>query len=241
MSLTVGSRSTGGGGYGGCIHSIDIQQFCLWKILPVTSTTRIWQIVTKGNDFWDSKCMKVFSNQALPRLTGGAYSTPPSPLAWSKWATGKYREGRADKYKRGEERGGIIAPYKQFLDAPLLTATFELVAFLLLYCVTDFIFYVCISIIPSVLWRCWLGSRKGIRPVKTEWWGAGVVVCLDRGADLHMAQLMPLPLTVSCFSKIQTVFFLSGTGSPVLGSTGQRAVKRVCVFKLRDKRSRTRG
>ena len=30
----------------------------------------------------------------------------------------------------------------------------------------------------------------------------GVVVCLERGADLHMAQLMPLPLTVSCFSKI---------------------------------------
>ena len=32
---------------------------------------------------------------------------------------------------------------------------------------------------------------------KTEWWGAGVVICLERGADLHMAQLMPLPLTVS--------------------------------------------
>ena len=55
----------------------------------------------------------------------------------------------------------------------------------------------------SVLWRCWLGGRKGIRPVKTEWWGTGVVICLERGADLHMAQLMPLPLTVSCFSKIQ--------------------------------------
>ena len=38
---------------------------------------------------------------------------------------------------------------------------------------------------------------------KHEWWVAGVVICLDRGADLHMAQLMPLPLTVSCFSKIQ--------------------------------------
>jgi len=38
---------------------------------------------------------------------------------------------------------------------------------------------------------------------KTEWWGAGVVICLERGADLHMAQLMPLPHTVSCFSKIQ--------------------------------------
>jgi len=36
--------------------------------------------------------------------------------------------------------------------------------------------------------------------------GAGVVICLERGADLHMAQLMPLPLTVSCFSKIQIAF-----------------------------------
>ena len=39
------------------------------------------------------------------------------------------------------------------------------------------------------------GNRKGIWPVKSEWWGAGVVVCLERGADLHMAQLMPLPLS----------------------------------------------
>jgi len=41
---------------------------------------------------------------------------------------------------------------------------------------------------------------------KTEWWGAGVVICLERCADLHTAQLMPLPLTVSCFSKIQIGF-----------------------------------
>ena len=52
---------------------------------------------------------------------------------------------------------------------------------------------------PSVLWRCWLGGRKGIRPVKNlEWWGTGVVICLERRADLHMAQLMPPPITVSC-------------------------------------------
>jgi len=37
-------------------------------------------------------------------------------------------------------------------------------------------------------------------------WDAGMVVCLGQGADLHMAQLMPLPLTVSCFSKIQIAF-----------------------------------
>ena len=33
-----------------------------------------------------------------------------------------------------------------------------------------------------------------------------MVICLERGADLHMAQLMQLPLTVSCFSKIQIGF-----------------------------------
>jgi len=36
--------------------------------------------------------------------------------------------------------------------------------------------------------------------------GCWHVICLERGADLHMAQLMPLPLTVSCFSKIQISF-----------------------------------
>jgi len=54
---------------------------------------------------------------------------------------------------------------------------------------------------------------------KTEWWGTGVVICLERDADLHIAQLMPLPLTVSCFSKIQIGFtfwfYLSGTDPPV--------------------------
>ena len=78
-----------------------------------------------------------------------------------------------------------------------------------------------------VLWCCWLGGRKGIRPVKTEWWGAGVVVCLEQGAVLHMAQLMPLPLTVSCFSKIQIGFTFLVLAHP--GSPGKRAVKRVCV------------
>ena len=42
--------------------------------------------------------------------------------------------------------------------------------------------------------------------IHSEWWGAGMVICLERGADLHMAQLMPLPLTISCFSKIQIGF-----------------------------------
>ena len=73
-----------------------------------------------------------------------------------------------------------------------------------------------------------MGGRKGTRPVKkTEWWGAGVVICLMRGADLHMAQLMLLPLTVFCFSKIPIGFTFLVPAHP--GSPGQRAVKRVCV------------
>ena len=47
------------------------------------------------------------------------------------------------------------------------------------------------STVSSVLWRCWLGGRKGIRPVKNRVVGCDVI-CLERGADLHMAQLMPL-------------------------------------------------
>ena len=52
-----------------------------------------------------------------------------------------------------------------------------------------------------------------------------MVICLERGADLYMAQLMPLPLTVSCFSKIQIGFTFLVPAD--LGSPGQRAVKRV--------------
>ena len=54
-----------------------------------------------------------------------------------------------------------------------------------------------------------------------------MVVCLERGADLHMAQLMPLPLTVSCFSKIQIGFSFLVPAHP--GSPRKRPVKRVCV------------
>ena len=54
-----------------------------------------------------------------------------------------------------------------------------------------------------------------------------MVICLERGADLHMAQLMPLPLTVSCFSKIQIGFTFPVLAHP--DSPGQRAIKRVCV------------
>ena len=55
-----------------------------------------------------------------------------------------------------------------------------------------------------------------------------MVICLERDVDLHMAQQIPLPLTVSCFSKILIGFtFLVPAHR---GSPGQRAVKRMCVY-----------
>jgi len=54
-----------------------------------------------------------------------------------------------------------------------------------------------------------------------------MVICLEQGADLHMAQLMPLPLTISCFSKTQIGFTFLVPAQ--LGSPEKRAVKRVCV------------
>ena len=64
---------------------------------------------------------------------------------------------------------------------------------------------------PSVLWHCWLGVRKSIRPVKIEWWGVGVVICLERGADcLHMVQLMSLhPKTPSSLASFKSRVVLS--------------------------------
>ena len=83
-------------------------------------------------------------------------------------------------------------------------------------------------LVPSVPRRCWLRGRKCIQPVKIWLVGAGMVICLERDADLHMAQLMPLPLTVSCFGKIQMGFTFLVPAH--VGSTGQRAVKQVCVY-----------
>ena len=74
-----------------------------------------------------------------------------------------------------------------------------------------------------------VGQQEG-RPAckKFEWWGAGVVLCLELGADLCMAQLIPLPLTVSCFSKIQIGFTFLVPAHP--DSPGKMAVKCVCVL-----------
>ena len=65
------------------------------------------------------------------------------------------------------------------------------------------------------------------RAALVQWWVAGMVICLERGADFHIAQLMPLPLTVSCFSKVQISFTFLVLAHP--DSPGQIVVKRVCV------------
>ena len=54
-----------------------------------------------------------------------------------------------------------------------------------------------------------------------------MVICLERGADLHMVQQIPLPLTVSYFSEVQIGFTFLVTAHP--GSPGKKAVERVCV------------
>ena len=76
----------------------------------------------------------------------------------------------------------------------------------------------------TVLRHCWLGGSKGIWPVKKS---GGVLVWLSLWS---MAQLMPLPLTVCCFSKIQIGFTFLVPAH--LRSPGKRAVKRVCVCVL---------
>jgi len=72
--------------------------------------------------------------------------------------------------------------------------------------------------------ECWYSKavQKGvfIWCICFQCWGAGMVICLEQGADLHVAQLIPLPLTVSCFSKIQfgfTFLVLAHLASPGKG------------------------
>ena len=97
---------------------------------------------------------------------------------------------------------------------------------------------------PSVLWSCWLGDRKGIRPVKnctrrirfssgsvilnlSAWAvGAGMVICLEQGADYIWPSWYHC-YSLSLASVKSRLVYLSGSGLP--GSPGKRAVKRVCV------------
>ena len=71
-------------------------------------------------------------------------------------------------------------------------------------------FYIYLSIVAGTMafsaLMLLVGRQEG-HPAckKTEWWDAGVVICLELGAGLHMAHLTPLPLTISCFSKSRLV------------------------------------
>jgi len=79
--------------------------------------------------------------------------------------------------------------------------------------------------LPAAQPTALVGRQEGhLACKKLEWWGTGMVICLEGDADLHMAQLMPLPLTVS---KIQNGFTFLVPAHP--GSPGKRAVKWVCV------------
>jgi len=68
-----------------------------------------------------------------------------------------------------------------------------------------------------------VGRQEWHPACKKQWWGTGVVICLEQGANLHTAQLMPLLLTVSCSSKIQIGFTFLVLAYP--GCPGKEAVK----------------
>ena len=140
------------------------------------------------------------------------------------------KNGSAEKRMRKEQRAVTVVTIQHWTWLSLRAGPGARNSTVILDIVDRPLIFAAVSVLVycTVLWRCWLGGRKGTRPVKTEWWGAGVVICLERGADLHTAQLMPLPPTVSCFSKIQTGFTFLVPAH--LGSPGQRAVKWVCVY-----------
>ena len=84
--------------------------------------------------------------------------------------------------------------------------------------------------VPSVLWRSWLGGRKGVRPVKTEWWGVLAWLSLWSKMQTYIWSSWCHCHSLSCFSKIQIGFTFLVPAD--LGSPGKRAVKQVCVFLL---------
>jgi len=71
---------------------------------------------------------------------------------------------------------------------------------------------------PSVLQHCWLGVRKSIRPVKIEWWGVGVVVCLEcRLFAYGPADATAIPKRYHLLPHLNPDwFYLSGIGFPRL-------------------------
>jgi len=69
-----------------------------------------------------------------------------------------------------------------------------------------------------------VGRQEG-HPACKKRWGAGVVVCLEHGADLHIAQLMPLSLA-SAKSRLVLPFWYR----LIWVVPEKRAIKRVCMY-----------
>jgi len=93
----------------------------------------------------------------------------------------------------GDVYGGNAAPCQIALDTRIVG-----LCLFGMYWKISFLCCVCLYSFPFSALTLLVGWQEG-HPAckKTEWWAAGVVICLERGADLHMAQLIPLPLTVS--------------------------------------------
>ena len=95
------------------------------------------------------------------------------------------------------------------------------------------------SFIPSVLWRCCLGDRKGIQPVKN--WVVGCWRGYLSGARCRLAYGPADATATHCLllSKIQIGFIFLVLAH--LGSPGKRAIKWVCVFVCQSKKKTSWG
>jgi len=69
----------------------------------------------------------------------------------------------------------------------------------------DFFTFNAFSALTLLVWR-----QEG-HPAckKLEWWDAGMVICLEQGADFHMAHLMPLPLTCLSLASVKSRLVLT--------------------------------
>jgi len=87
----------------------------------------------------------------------------------------------------------------------------------------------CSLYLPSVLWRCWLGGRKGIRPVKN--WAVGCWSGYLSGVRCRLAYVPVDATATHCLLLQWNQDWFYGFTFLVpahLGSPGKRAVKRVC-------------
>jgi len=84
---------------------------------------------------------------------------------------------------------------------------------------------ICTKCLPSVLWHCWLGGRKGIRPVKNGGWWRWSLVGSDGVAPSWMVG-MSASVNLPLHHKVQK--FSSGTVSP--GWTQKKGRKMVVVW-----------